>query len=78
MAPNAVHAIAPAAAVPATASLDPARHPTSGRWWVAAAVALKAWWQPSAWLAASVGFDFHTRRPKAGLTFGIENYGNIR
>jgi hypothetical protein len=45
---------------------------------VAAAVALKAWWQPSAWLAASVGYDIRTGRPKAGLTFGIENYGNIR
>lgn len=45
---------------------------------VSAAAAFKAWWQPSLWLALSGGFDFRTRQPKLGLTFGTENYGNIR
>lgn len=48
---------------------------TSG---IAAALAVKAWWQPSFWFALSAGFDFHTRLPKFGCTFGTENYGNIR
>ena len=45
---------------------------------VAMALAWKAWWQPSFWLALSAGFDFQTRLPKFGCTFGTENYGNIR
>jgi len=45
---------------------------------VSAALAFKAWWQPSFWFALSGGFDFQMRRPKFGLTFGSENYGNIR
>lgn len=45
---------------------------------VMAAVAFKAWWQPSFWFALSGGFDFRIRQPKFGLTFGTENYGNIR
>ncbi|KAL3162528.1 hypothetical protein ABBQ32_010183 [Trebouxia sp. C0010 RCD-2024] len=45
---------------------------------VSAALAFKAWWQPSFWLALSGGFDFRTREPKFGLNFGTENYGNIR
>ncbi|DBA96333.1 hypothetical protein WJX82_004926 [Trebouxia sp. C0006] len=45
---------------------------------VMAAVAFKAWWQPSFWAALSGGFDFRMRQPKFGLTLGTENYGNIR
>ena len=45
---------------------------------VSAALAFKAWWQPSFWFALSGGFDFRIRQPKFGLTFGTENYGNIR
>ena len=45
---------------------------------VSAALAFKAWWQPSFWFALSGGFDFRLRQPKFGLTFGSENYGNIR
>ena len=45
---------------------------------ISAAVALKAWWQPSFWLALSAGFDFRIRQPNFGLSFGTENYGNIR
>ena len=45
---------------------------------VSAALAFKAWWQPSFWLALSGGFDFRLRQPKFGLTCGTENYGNIR
>ena len=45
---------------------------------VSAALAFKAWWQPSFWFALSGGFDFRSREPKFGLTFGSENYGNIR
>lgn len=45
---------------------------------VSAALAFKAWWQPSFWLALSGGFDFRSREPKFGLNFGSENYGNIR
>lgn len=45
---------------------------------VSAALAFKAWWQPSFWFALSGGYDFRIRRPKFGLTFGTENYGNIR
>ena len=45
---------------------------------VKAAVAFKAWWQPSFWVALSGGFDFRMRYPKFGLTLGTENYGNIR
>ncbi len=45
---------------------------------VMAAVAFKAWWQPSFWAALSGGFDFRIRQPKFGLTLGTENYGNIR
>lgn len=44
----------------------------------AAAVALKAWWQPSTTFAAAVVYDFATRAPRIGLTFNVENYGNIR
>ena len=45
---------------------------------VSGALAFKAWWQPSFWFALSGGFDFRSREPKFGLTFGSENYGNIR
>lgn len=44
----------------------------------AAAVVLKAWWQPSATFALSAIYDFARRLPRFGFTFNIENYGNIR
>ncbi|KAK9829351.1 hypothetical protein WJX72_005325 [[Myrmecia] bisecta] len=44
----------------------------------AAAVAVKAWWQPSLTAAASYAYDFAQGRFKVGLTASIENYGNIR
>ena len=43
-----------------------------------AAVALKAWWQPSMTFALSTTYDYLSRVPKFGLTYAIENYGNIR
>ena len=45
---------------------------------VSAAMALKAWWQPSFWLALALGYGFKDGKPKVGLTAGLENYGNIR
>ena len=45
---------------------------------VAAAVALKAWWQPSMTFALAAVYDFATRLPRLGVTFNVENYGNIR
>ena len=45
---------------------------------VAAALALKAWWQPSMTFAVAAVYDFASRMPRLGLTFNVENYGNIR
>eukprot|EP00891_Asterochloris_glomerata_P005399 jgi/Astpho2/5399/Aster-07351 len=45
---------------------------------VSAALALKAWWQPSFWVALALGYGFKDGKPKLGLTAGLENYGNIR
>ena len=45
---------------------------------VSAALALKAWWQPSFWLALALGYGFKDGKPRVGLTAGLENYGNIR
>ena len=45
---------------------------------VSAAMALKAWWQPSFWVALALGYGFKDGKPKVGLTAGLENYGNIR
>lgn len=43
-----------------------------------ASLAFKAWWQPSFTAAVSAGYDLRTRRPRVGLVFNVENYGNIR
>ncbi|KAK9838327.1 hypothetical protein WJX81_004859 [Elliptochloris bilobata] len=43
-----------------------------------AALAFKAWWQPSFTLAANAGWDYKKRSPRFGLVLNVENYGNIR
>lgn len=45
---------------------------------IAAAAAIKAWWQPSWMLALSAAWDFQAPQPRLGLAVHIENYGNIR
>jgi hypothetical protein len=45
---------------------------------VAAAFAWKAWWQPSFVVAASVEVPFKVCKPRFGVSFGVENFGNIR
>ena len=42
------------------------------------AVALKAWWQPSMTLGLAAVYDFNRRLPRFGITYTLENYGNIR
>ena len=43
-----------------------------------ASLAFKAWWQPSFSFALSGGYDLAARKPRIGLVFNCENYGNIR
>ncbi|BDA45555.1 hypothetical protein COCOBI_07-3420 [Coccomyxa sp. Obi] len=43
-----------------------------------ASLAFKAWWQPSFTFAASAGYDLRNHKPRVGLVFNVENYGNIR
>ncbi len=43
-----------------------------------ASLAFKAWWQPSFTFALSGGYDLAARKPRVGLVFNCENYGNIR
>ena len=47
---------------------------------VGAAVAMKSWWNPSSTAAVSCTYPFgsYNPYPKLGLTFGCENFGNIR
>lgn len=45
---------------------------------VAVSAALKSWWAPSFTVAAAVGWDMQRARPSGGLTFNVENTGNIR
>jgi hypothetical protein len=45
---------------------------------VSAAMAVKAWANPSWTAAASAAWLFDSNTPKLGLTFGVENHGTIR
>ena len=47
---------------------------------VGASVAMKSWWNPSSTAAVSATYPFgaYNPYPKLGLTFGCENFGNIR
>ena len=47
---------------------------------VSASVAMKSWWNPSSTAAVSATYPFgaYNPYPKLGLTFGCENFGNIR
>ncbi len=47
---------------------------------VGASVAVKSWWNPSSTAAVSCTYPFgaYNPYPKLGLTFGCENFGNIR
>jgi hypothetical protein len=45
---------------------------------IGAAVAVKSWAQPSWTAAASATWVYGSSSPKLGLTFGVENHGNVR
>eukprot|EP00884_Botryococcus_braunii_P000788 jgi/Botrbrau1/1070/Bobra.0076s0035.2 len=45
---------------------------------VSAAIAFKAWWQPSFSVAAAASWAFRDRLPRFGLSFSLENYGDLR